>query len=67
MPPPLDPDTQDTTPTIPLTEIQRVRLGQVAKDLEAARLQAYIEANLGMKALEVVKAIIPILAGLAGV
>jgi len=51
----------DTTPTIPLTEVQKVRFSEMAKDLDNARIQGYVEANVLMKALELVKEFLPII------
>ena len=54
----------DSMPTVPLTKLERIRCGEIAKALEDAKIQAYIEANFGIQALEAVKMIIPLLAGL---
>lgn len=53
----------DSTPSIPLTKVERHRFNQLAKNLEDAKLQAYIEANLGSQVLKVIQQIVPLLAG----
>lgn len=53
-----------STPTVPLTDVQKARFAEVAKDLQDKRLQAYIEANFGIQSLDLLKAVVPFLAGL---
>ena len=48
----------ESEPTIPLTEIQKVRFSQLAEDLKDTRIQAYIEANFGIQALNLLKAVV---------
>jgi hypothetical protein len=45
----------NTSPVTELPEITRVRFSAVAEELKSARTQAYIEANFGIKALEIIK------------
>lgn len=54
----------DSTPSVPLTDVQKVRFSELAKDLEDARIQAYIEANFGIQALKLLQAVVPMIAGL---
>jgi hypothetical protein len=54
----------DSTPTVPLTEVQKVRFSELAGDLNDARIQAYIEANFGIQALKLLQAVVPLIAGL---
>ena len=54
----------DSNPTVRLSEVQKIRYTEMAKDLEDARVQAYIEANFGLQALNLLQAVVPILAGL---
>ena len=54
----------DSIPSIQLSLPQKIRFTQIAKDLEDAHVQAYIEANFGIKALELLQTMIPIFAGL---
>ena len=58
-------DAHDSTPTVPLTEVQKIRFSELATDLEDARIQAYIEANFGIQALKLLQAVVPMLALLA--
>ena len=58
-------DVHDSTPTVPLTEVQKIRFSELATDLEDARIQAYIEANFGIQALKLLQAVVPMLALLA--
>jgi len=53
-------EAHNSTPTVPLTDVQRVRLGELAAALTAARTQGYVEANVAMKLLELVGVIIPL-------
>lgn len=55
----------DSAPTVPLTDVQKVRFTELAGDLEDARIQAYIEANFGIQALKLLQAVIPMLVSLA--
>ena len=48
----------DTSPTLELPEITKVRFSDMAKELENARVQAYVEANFGIKALELLKQVV---------
>ena len=53
-----------STPSVPLTEVDRVRFTDAAKALQDARVQAYIEANFGNQVLKLLQAIIPLIAGM---
>jgi hypothetical protein len=57
---PLPIEQHDSTPTVPLADIQKVRLGELAKQLETARTQGYIEANVLVKLLDLVKELLPL-------
>jgi len=57
---PLPIESHDSSPTIPLTDEQRVRLGDLAKQLDQARVQAYVEANLAIELLRLVQEILPL-------
>jgi len=54
----------NTTPTIPLTDLQQIRFSEMAKELEIARTQGYVEANVMVKLLELAKEIVPLLKGI---
>jgi len=57
---PLPIEGHDSSPTIPLTDEQRVRLGDLAKQLDQARVQAYVEANLVVELLRLAQEILPL-------
>ena len=59
-----DLEKHDSTPSVPLTALQVVRFSELAKDLDDAQIQAYIEANFGIQALKLLQAVIPMLASL---
>ena len=64
---PLDLDDlegSDESNVFPLEEVEKIRYSKMATDLENQRVQAYIEANFGIQALNLLKAIVPLLAGL---
>lgn len=48
----------------PITPAEKMRYSLMARDLEEQRVQAYIEANFGIQALNLLKAVVPLLAGL---
>ena len=57
---PLDPKELETpqhpsSVTMPLPDAMKVRFGETAKQLEAAKVQGYVEANFAIKLLELVK------------
>ncbi len=52
-----------STPSIPLTDVQKVRRSELAKDLDNAELQAYIEANFGVQGLKLLQIIVPLIVG----
>ncbi len=54
----------DSTPTVPLTDVQKLHFSELAKDLKQAEVQAYVEANFGIQALKLLQAVVPMLAGL---
>lgn len=54
----------DSTPSIPLTDVQKVRFLALANDLRQAEIQAYIETNFGTQALNLLQAVVPMIAGL---
>jgi hypothetical protein len=56
---PLPIENDDSSPTIPLTDEQRVRIGDLAAQLDQARVQGYVEANLATQLLQLVQAIAP--------
>jgi hypothetical protein len=57
---PLPIESHDSNPTIPLTDEQRVRLGDLARQLDQARVQGYVEANLAIELLRLVQEIVPL-------
>ena len=59
-----DVTNHDSTPSVPLTDLQRVRFSGMAEELEDARIQAYIEANFGIQALKLLQAVVPMLLNL---
>ncbi len=54
----------DSTPSVLLTEVQKVRFTELANDLHDAKIQAYIEATFGIQALNLLQAVVPMLVGL---
>ena len=57
---PLPIEDHDSSPTIPLNDQQRVRLGDLARQLDQARLQGYVEANLAVELLRLAQEILPL-------
>ena len=57
-------EKHDSTPSVPLTDVQKIRFSELAKDLNTAEIQAYIEANFGIQALKLLQAVVPMIAGL---
>ncbi len=53
-------ENHDSSPTMPVTDEQRVRLGDLAKQLDQARIQGYVEANLATQLLQLVQEIVPL-------
>ena len=53
----------DSAPTMPLSGVQKIRLGELARQLELAMRQGYIEANLLAQLLDLVKMFVPFLGG----
>ena len=51
----------DSTPSVPLTEVQKVRWTELAEDLDQAETQAFIEANFGIQALKLLQAVVPLI------
>ena len=51
----------DCTPAVPLVEVQKVRMSDLAAALSDVRVQGYIEANFGLKMLELVKMVVPLI------
>ncbi len=54
----------NSEPTIPLTDVQKVRFTELAEDLQDHRIQAYVEANFGIQALKLLQAVVPLIAGM---
>lgn len=54
----------NSTPTIVLTDLQKVRFSELAGQLQVAVQQGYIEASVIQAALDAVKALAPFLFGL---
>ena len=61
---PLEIESHDSTPTIPLNEVQQQRCKELARDLEKARVQGYVEANLAIRLLDLVRELLPLGPGL---
>ena len=57
---PLPIEQHDSTPTVPVTDIQKARLSEMAAQLENARIQGYIEANVLVKLLDLLKELLPL-------
>ncbi len=55
-----DPETS----VMPITTTEKMRYALMAKDLEDQRMQAFIEANFGIQALKLLKAVVPLIAAL---
>ena len=53
-----------SAPSVPLTDVQKVRFSELAKDLQDAKIQGYIEANFGIQILKLLQAVVPLIAGL---
>lgn len=47
-----DLETHDSSPTLPLSDVQKQRATQLARELDQAMTQAHVEANVAAKALE---------------
>ena len=58
MEPKLNIEEHDSTPSIPLTDEQRVACGDLAKALAQAQTEAYVEANVLRQLLELTTAIV---------
>jgi len=58
-------ENHDSTPSVPLTDVQKVRFSELAKDLADTKIQAYIEANFGIKALDLLKSVVALIGDLA--
>lgn len=54
---------KNTTPAVPLTDAQKIRVSALAELLDNARVQGYIEANFGLKMLELAQVLVPLLMG----
>lgn len=59
-PMPVSPDEletpkHDSTPTLPLCDEMKVRFSDVAEQLEAAKVQGYVEANFAIKLLDLAR------------
>lgn len=54
-------DNVNTTPTIPLTDIAKQRTTELADMLAQASRQGYVEANFGMRILELAQQLVPLL------
>jgi len=61
---PLEIEGHDSTPTIPLNEVQQQRCKELARQLESARVQGYIEANFALKLLDLARELLPLVPGL---
>jgi len=60
---PLDPNDLETPQhrsavTMPVPDAMKVRFSEVAKQLEQAKVQGYVEANFAIRLLELVKDIL---------
>ncbi len=51
----------DTTPTIPITDIERVRFSELNAQLTNALRQGYVEANVLNKLLDLAKMLVPLI------
>jgi hypothetical protein len=54
-------DNVDSTPTFPLTSVQKTRFSELAAQLNVAQQQGYVESNVLAKALDLVKELAPML------
>ena len=61
---PLEVEGHDSAPTIPLNEVQQQRCKELARDLEKARVQGYVEANFAIRLLDLVRELLPLVPGL---
>jgi len=57
---PVDPNELETpqhqsTVTMPLPDAMKVRFSDLAKEMETAKVQGYVEANFAIKLLDLVK------------
>ena len=57
---PLNIEGINSTPTIPLTDVARVRMTELASQLESALQQGYVEANLAIRMLDLLQAVLPL-------
>lgn len=53
--PPLPIENFDSTPTMPLTEVQKVRFTELAVGLEQVRTQGYVETNFANQIITLAK------------
>ena len=61
---PLGVEGHDSTPTIPMNDVQRQSAKEIAQELESARTQGYIEANVILKLLDLARDLLPMIPGL---
>ncbi len=54
----------DSTPTIPINDVQKQSAKDLARELELARTQGYIEANVILKLLDLARDLLPMIPGL---
>ena len=57
----LELDGFDSTPTMPIVQVVRMRATDLAASLEQATQQGYVEANVLAKALELLKEVVALL------
>lgn len=57
----LETPQHDSTPTLPLCDEMKVRFSETAKELEAAKVQGYLEASAILKLLDLVRDLVPLL------
>ena len=57
---PLPTDTHNSTPTLPLNPAQQARFTELAQQLEQARIQGYVEANVLVRLLDLLKELLPL-------
>lgn len=56
---PLNVEQVNSTPTIPLTVVQKVRMSELADQFQSALSQGYVEANVLVRLLDLAKELLP--------
>ena len=71
-PQPLDPSdletpTHDSSPTLPIPDAVKVRCGELAEQLKAAKASGYVEANVVKQLFDLVNDLMPVVFARLGI